>query len=140
MQVCDPPACQLDGAFRSDPRHCEAHQHSWRTIPKPYAGFNHTCERAYRSVLTVLDTAAWTIACSAPIAFAPPEGFWQCVQGWRGKWDVQYVHALVLSEDGAHAFVGVEFENRCPAVVRVGLLELAALVDATLDGAGMLGS
>ena len=89
-------------------------------------------ERAYRTVLTVLDTSTWQVACSPPITFSPPPEHWQCTQGWRGKWDVQYVHSLVLSEDGAHAYAGVEFENRCPALVRMSVLELSALVDATL--------
>ena len=44
------------------------------------------------------------------------------------------MHSLVLTDDGAHALIGLEFENRCPAIVRIELMELAAIIDATLGG------
>ena len=96
--------------------------------------WNHSCSRAYRSVLTVLDTSKWELSCSPRLTFRPPP-FWQCEQGWRGKWDVQYVHSLVRAQDGQHMLVGMEFNNRCPSVIRVPMSDFTSLVEATLAGA-----
>lgn len=112
-------------SWRSDPHHCDRHR---RTPPS----WNHSCSRAYRTVVTVLDTKSWDLFCSPRLSFAPPP-LWQCTQGWRGKWDVQYVHSLVPS--GSYMFVGMEFENRCPTVIRVERSDFATLVDATIAGA-----
>ena len=111
----------------SEARHCAAHQRT----PREWA---HTCSRAYRTVLTVLDTARWQLSCSPRLTFTPPP-FWQCTQGWRGKWDVQYVHSLERAPDGKSMLVGMEFENRCPAMSRIGMADFGLLVDATLAGA-----
>ena len=111
----------------SEARHCAAHQRT----PREWA---HTCSRAYRTVLTVLDTARWQLSCSPRLTFTPPP-FWQCTQGWRGKWDVQYVHSLERAPDGKSMLVGMEFENRCPAMSRIGMADFGLLVDATLADA-----
>ena len=109
------------------PGHCAMHQ----LTPRDW---NYSCSRAYRTVLTVLDTSRWRLACSPRLTFSPPAGFWQCNQGFRGKWDVQYVHSLARGPDGT-MLVGMEFENRCPALIRLGVDAFGALVDATLSGA-----
>ena len=79
----------------------------------------------------MLDTSSWELYCSPRLHFTPPP-YWQCTQGWRGKWDVQYVHSLTRSEDHAHMLVGMEFENRCPAVIPLPMDDFSALVEATL--------
>lgn len=80
----------------------------------------------------MLDTSRWELSCGPPLTFQPPP-YPECTAGWRGK-DVQYPHSLGFSADGRHALAGVEFEDRCPGVARIPLLEFAALVDATLHG------
>ena len=111
----------------SEVRHCAVGQRT----PRPW---NHTCSRAYRTVLTVLDTARWELSCSPRLTFTPPP-FWQCTQGWRGKWDVQYVHSLERAPDGKSMLVGMEFENRCPAMSRIGMADFGLLIEATLADA-----
>ena len=108
----------------SDSGHCN----SYRRTPMSW---NHSCSRAYRTVLTVLDTSTWQLTCSPRLRFAPPP-FLQCTRGWRGKWDVQYVLSLQRSSDGEHMLVGMEFENRCPTVSRISMPDFDALVEATL--------
>ena len=110
----------------SDRAHCNAH----RRTP---TSWNYSCSRAYRTVITVLDTYKWQLTCSPRIRFAPPP-FWQCNAGWRGKWDVQYVHSLQRSADAEHMLVGMEFENRCPALSRISMGDFDALVEGTLAG------
>ena len=83
--------------------------------------------------MTVLDTQRWKLFCSPRLSFAPPP-FWQYTHGWRGKWDVQYVHSLATSPSG-DLLVGMEFENRCPTMVRVRRIDFETLVDATIAGA-----
>ena len=111
----------------SEARHCAAHQ-------RTPSDWTHTCSRAYRTVLTVLDTARWRLVCSPRLTFTLPP-FWQCTRGWRGKWDVQYVHSLERAPDGKSMLVGMEFENRCPAMSRIDMADFGLLVDATLEGA-----
>ena len=47
---------------------------------------------------------------------------------------MQYVHSLARSADGEQMLVGMEFENRCPAVIRVPRDDFDTLVEATLAG------
>jgi len=132
--VCDAPNCTGLGWYSRDD-HCSGYCPTPRLLPSlgksnaRVSSSKTSCSRLYRSVLTVLDTQTWRLRCSSPLTFEPPP-FWQCTQGWRGKWDVQYVHSLVIVNDSV--LVGVEFENRCPAVARVALAEFEVLIYDTL--------
>ena len=48
---------------------------------------------------------------------------------------MQYVHSLERAPDGKSMLVGMEFENRCPAMSRIDMADFGLLVDATLAGA-----
>ena len=111
----------------SDAEHCAAHR------TKETAWRNGSCTRLFRTVLTVLVPDRWELHCSEPLVFKPPP-IAPCMEGWRGKMDVQYAHSLTFSQDGSQVYMGIEFENRCPSVIRLSRLEFAALVDETLLG------
>ena len=111
----------------SDAEHCAAHR------AKETAWRNGSCTRLFRTVLTVLVPDRWELHCSEPLVFKPPP-IAACMEGWRGKMDVQYAHSLTFSQDGSQVYMGIEFENRCPSLIRLSRLEFAALVDETLLG------
>ena len=118
--------CRMEN-WDVDPHHCEIQ----RKTPRSWT---HSCSRAYRTVITVLNTATWELACSPRLTFKPPPDFWQCTYGWRGKWDVQYVHSLERTTDGSEVLIGMEFENRCPSLLRLDTHKFDVLVNATLAG------
>ena len=45
------------------------------------------------------------------------------------------MHSLERAPDGKSMLVGMEFENRCPAMSRIDMADFGLLVDATLEGA-----
>ena len=84
----------------------------------------------YRGVLAVLNLETFSLACSEPLYFEPPSSTPVCSTPARRK-NVQYPLSLVLEEDGS-ALAGVEFEDACPALLRIPARELELLVESAL--------
>lgn len=91
----------------------------------------------HKPVLAVLNVESWEIYCSLPEPFKlhpPGEPAPSICREQQRSTSVQYAQSLVFPWDGQGVLLGVEFQEQCPAVAQVPLIQFAAAVDATVQG------